>query len=306
MHLKLRRLLGILKTAAVEWDRHDVPRHGAALAYYTLFALAPLLVIVIGIGGSIFGPEAARGEVVRQIGGLIGTEGAKAIQSLLVDADQPNTSTLATIIGSVTFFLGATGAFAALQGALNNIWDVKPKPRPVIMVWLRQRILSFGLVVAIGFLLLVSLTLSALVGAFSQYLHNRLPGGEVFWQAVNFFISFGFIIVLFALIYKVLPDVRLAWADVWVGAIVTSIFFTLGKTLIGVYLGHASIGSTYGAAGSVVIILIWVYYSAQVALFGAEVTQAWVKRVGSEETGQQVPPVNKELAVRKRAPSKTH
>lgn len=300
----MRQMLTILKTAVVQWDRDNVPRHGAALAYYTLFALAPLLVVVIGIGGMVFGQEAARGEVFRQIDGLVGTEGAKAIQALLIEADRPERSIPATILGVVTFFLGATGAFGALQGALNSIWEVKAKPRGAIWSWLRQRLLSFGMVLAIGFLLVVSLTISAAIGALGQFLQNRMTGGEELWQVLNFLASLGFITVLFALIYKVLPDVRLGWRDVWVGALITSLLFGLGKFLIGLYLGHATIGSTFGAAGSVVVILIWVYYSAQVVLFGAELTQAWVKRVGAEVTGQPTPPVKKELAVRKR-PSRT-
>ncbi|MEP7324339.1 MAG: YihY/virulence factor BrkB family protein [Gemmatimonadota bacterium] len=299
--LKPRMLGHILKTAIRKWDRDDVPRHGAALAYYTLFAMAPLLIIAIGIGGMVFGPEAARGEVVRQIGDLIGTDGAMAIQGLLVQASQSDRSTPATVIGIITFILGATGAFSALQGALDRIWEVTPKPRGAVWSWLRQRILSFGLVLGVGFLLLVSLTLSAAIGAISQYMHARLPGGEMFWHSISFFTDFILMTVMFALIYRVLPDVRLAWRDVWLGSLVTSIFFSVGKFLIGLYLGHASIASTFGAAGSVVIILIWVYYSSQVVLFGAEVTAAWVNRVGAVETGQSVPPVDKELAVRKRA-----
>ena len=300
MQLKLRRLLSILKTAAREWDRDDVPRHGAALAYYTLFAMAPLLVIVIGIGGMVFGPDAARGEVFRQISGLIGSDGARMIQDMLANVKQPSRSVPATIIGTIAFFLGATGAFGSLQGALNGIWGVKPKPRAAVWSWLRQRLLSFGLVLAVGFLLLVSLTFSAAVGALSQYMHARLPGGEGFWLSISFFLDFVFITVMFALIYRVLPDVRLAWADVWVGALVTSGFFSIGKFLIGLYLGHASIASTFGAAGSLAVILIWVYYSSQIVLFGAEVTQAWVRKVGAEANGQPIPPVNKELAVRTR------
>lgn len=301
MIAKARKFLTILRTAAVEWDRDDVPRHGAALAYYTLFAMAPLLIIVIAIGSMVFGTEAARGEVFRQISGLIGPDSAKVIQDLLAHSQQPSRSVPATVVGTIAFFLGATGAFGSLQGALNGIWGVKPRPRGAIWSWLRQRLLSFGLVLAVGFLLLVSLTISTLLGALSQYLHTRFPGGEALWQGINFLLDFLFATVLFAVIYRVLPDVRLKWADVWVGAIVTSIFFSLGKFLIGLYLGHASVASTFGAAGSLAVILIWVYYSAQVVLFGAEVTQAWVKRVGAEETGKPVPPVKQEIpVVRKR------
>jgi membrane protein len=297
---QLRLAFQIFKTAAREWDRDNIPRHGAALAYSTLFALAPLLIIAIGVGGLLFGTEAAQGEVFRQIDGLIGPEGARAIQSILVNANQPHRTVPATIIAILTFFIGSTGAFAALQGSLNEIFEVKVKPRGAIWSWLRQRILSFGLVLAVGFLLVVSLTVSAAISALSMYLHNRLAGGEQLWQSINFLVSLGIITLLFALIYRVLPDVRLGWRDVWGGALVTSLLFGAGKFLIGLYLGHATITSTFGAAGSVVVIMIWVYYSSQVVLFGAELVHAWVRRVGSEVTGQPVAPVKKEIAQRRR------
>lgn len=268
----------IFREAWGEFNRENVARLGAALAYYTLFALAPLLVVAIGVAGLVFGAEAARGEVIAQIEGLLGRDGAEAIQGMLVSAHPPERSIPATIIGLVTLFLGATSAFAALQGALNKVWNVEKKGGG-IKGFLRGRLLSFGLVVGIGFLLLVSLALSAVLAAIGTFMSSRLPGGVTLWIILNLLISFGFTTVLFAMIYKLLPDVALQWRDVWLGGIITSLFFTLGKFLIGLYLGHSAIGSSFGAAGSIIIILIWVYYSSQVVLFGAEVTQAVVKRL---------------------------
>jgi membrane protein len=285
----LKALGNIFKTAFIGWDRDNVPRLGAALAYYTLFALAPLLIIAIAVAGIAFGAEAARGEVVSQIDSLIGKNGAQAVQSLLEQAQQPTRSIPATILGVITFFLGATGAFAQLQGAINTVWHIQSPGRGAIRGFIRQRLLSFGMVVGIGFLLLVSLLLSALLAALGRYLNSRLPGGEVLWQGVNVIVSFGFITLLFAMIYKVLPDITLAWRDVWAGAVITAFFFTLGKFLIGLYLGRASIGSSYGAAGSVIIIMLWVYYSSQIMLFGAEVTHAYVQLFGSKARGGPTP-----------------
>jgi membrane protein len=263
------------------WD-DDVPRLGASLAYYTLFALAPVLVIAIGIGGLVFGAEAVRGEIVGQIQGLIGREGAAAVQGMLEGASRPSASIAATVVGIFTFFIGATGAFLELQTALNTIWHVEMKPtgsywRALIM----QRIISFGLVVALGFLMVTSLLVSAALAAAHRYMGNAFPGVFVLWEALNVIVSLGVVTLLFAMIYKVLPDVKLAWRDVWLGALVTAGLFTLGKLLIGLYLGTTSVASTYGAAGSVIVVLVWVYYSAQVILLGAEFTRAWVNQFGS-------------------------
>jgi membrane protein len=219
---------------------------------------------------------------VGQIQGLIGREGAEAVQAMLEGASRPTSSLAATIVGLITFFVGATGAFLELQTALNTIWHVESKPtgaywRALIM----QRVISFGLVVALGFLLLTSLMVSAALAAAHRFLGNAFPGVFVLWEALNVIVSLGVITLLFALIYKVLPDVRLAWRDVWLGALVTAGLFSVGKLLIGLYLGTTSIASTYGAAGSVIVILVWVYYSAQVILLGAEFTRAWVDAFGS-------------------------
>jgi membrane protein len=280
--LSSRALWSVLKKAFIGWWNDNVPRLGASLAYYTLFALSPILIIAVSVAGLVFGPEAVRGEVVGQIQGLVGRQGAEAVQSMLEGVARPSSSILATVIGGLTAFLGATGAFIELQTALNAIWRVKPRPGVSVKAFLVERLISFGLVVAVGFLLLVSLLVSAGLAALNRYLGNAFPGLTVLWEASNVLVSLGVITMLFAMVYKVLPDVRLRWQDVWVGALVTAAFFTIGKQVIGLYLGTSSVASTYGAAASVVVLLIWVYYSAQVVLLGAEFTRHYVEMVRGE------------------------
>jgi membrane protein len=279
--ITLRKLGKIFRRALAGWWNDDVPRLGASLAYYTLFSLAPILVIAIAIGGLVFGPEAVRGEIVGQIQGLIGREGAEAVQAMLEGAARPSSSVAATTAGIIAFFLAATGAFLELQTALNTIWRVKPKANgSFFRILALQRLISFGLVVALGFLLVTSLLVSAALAALHSYMGNLFPGVLVLWEALNVVISLGVITLLFAMVYKVLPDRKLAWGDVWVGALVTAGLFTIGKLLIGLYLGTTSLASTYGAAGSVIVILVWVYYSAQVILLGAEFTREYVEVFG--------------------------
>jgi membrane protein len=279
--ITLPALAGVLRRAFAGWWNDNVPRLGASLAYYTLFSLAPVLVVAIAIGGLIFGPEAVRGEIVGQIKGLIGREGAEAVQAMLEGAARPSSGIAATAAGIVTFFLGATGAFLELQTALNTIWRVKPKAdESFFQALVVQRLISFGLVVAMGFLLVTSLLVSAALAAVHTYMGNAFPGVGVLWEALNVVVSLGVITLLFAMIYKVLPDVRLVWTDVWIGALVTAGLFNIGKLLIGMYLGTAGVASTYGAAGSVIVILIWVYYSAQIILLGAEFTREYVATFG--------------------------
>jgi membrane protein len=277
------RLWAVLKETLAGWWNDNVPRMGAALAYYTLFALAPILVVVIAVGGMAFGPEAVRGQIVAQIQGLVGRDGAQAIQAILEGAAKSQWSIPATIIGVITFFLGATGAFLELQDDLDAIWRVKPRSRGnVLRDLLMQRIISFGLVLAFAFLLLTSLVVSAALAAVHTYIGSAFPGVGALWVwALGYAaLSLGVITFLFATIYKVLPDVKLKWADVWVGALVTAVLFTVGKFLIGLYLGTSSFVSTYGAAGSVIVVLVWVYYSSQIILLGAEFTRAYVERFG--------------------------
>jgi membrane protein len=272
----------VLKRAFVGWWNDNVPRLGASLAYYTLFAMSPILLIATSIAGVAFGREAVRGEIVTQIQGLMGRQGAQAVQAMLEGAARPSQSIPATVVGFVTFFLGATGAFLELQTALNAIWRVKPRPGVSVKAFLLQRLVSFGLVVAVGFLLLVSLLVSASLSALNRYLGSIFPALTAFWEASNVLVSLFVITIMFALIYKVLPDVRLRWRDVWIGALVTAGFFSIGKQIIGLYLGTSSVASSYGAAGSVVVLLIWVYYSSQVVLLGAEFTRYYVEKFRGE------------------------
>lgn len=279
--MTLLGLWTVLKRALAGWWNDNVPHLGAALSYYTLFALAPILVVAISIAGLIFGAEAVRGEVVGQIDNLVGHEGAVAVQAMLEAAAKPSSSIPATIIGIITFFLGATGAFLELQTALNAIWRVKPKASASFLrTLIIDRMISFGLVVGVGFLMLTSLVVSAGLAALHTYMGETFPGGAVLWEGVNVIVSLAVISILFALVYKVLPDVELAWSDVWVGGLVTAGLFTVGKLLIGLYLGTSAFASSYGAAGSVIVLLVWVYYSAQIILLGAEFTREYVKEFG--------------------------
>ena len=271
----------VLRRAVAGWWNDNVPHLGAALSYYTLFSLAPILIVAISIAGAAFGAEAVRGEIVGQIDGLVGHAGAQAVQAMLEGASKPSSSIPATIIGVITFFLGATGAFLELQTALNAIWRVKPKVggsflRSLII----DRMTSFGLVVGVGFLMLTSLLVSAGLAALHTYVGETFPGGAVLLEAVNVIVSLAVISVLFAMVYKLLPDVELSWGDVWVGGLVTAGLWTVGKFLIGLYLGTSAFASSYGAAGSVIVLLIWVYYSAQIILLGAEFTREYVREFG--------------------------
>ena len=276
-----RALGAVLRRAVAGWWNDNVPHLGAALSYYTLFSLAPILIVAIAIAGLAFGAEAVRGEIVHQIDGLVGREGGLAVQAMLQGVARPSSSIPATIIGVITFFLGATGAFLELQTALNTIWRVKPKSSGS---WLRvlvmQRLISFALVVGVGFLLLTSLLVSTALAALHRYMGDTYPGVARVWEALNVIVSLGVITLLFAMIYKVLPDVELAWRDVWVGGLVTAGLFSIGKSVIGLYLGTSGFSSTYGAAGSVVVLLVWVYYSSQVVLLGAEFTREYVAEFG--------------------------
>ena len=280
MQIRIRSTFKLLKETFQEWQQDKAPLLAAALAYYTVFSITPLLVIAIAIAGAIFGQDAARGEILEQINGLVGEQGAQAIETALANANQPQLGNTASIISIAVLLVGASGVFAQLQEALNTVWNVKAKPNGGIWQFIRKRLLSFGMVLAIGFLLLVSLILSAMLSGISKLEINLLPGFTPLWQLLNLAISFGFISLLFALIYKYLPDVKIRWQDVLVGAIITALLFTLGKFLIGLYLGRGSLGSAYGAAGSLIVFLAWVFYSAQILLFGAEFTQVYARKYG--------------------------
>ncbi len=263
------------------WD-DNVPRLGASLAFYTLFAIAPILLVAIGIAGAVFGPDAVRGRLVGEIDGLVGRAGARAVQSLLQGASERKGNIIATIIGGVTFILTSTGAFLELQAAFNTIWRVKPKPGLSLKAFLIDRVRSFGLVISMGFLLTVSLAVSAALAAVAGWLERWAPGFPLLLGALDLVLSVAVITALFAILYRFLPDVRLRWRDVTTGAFVTAILFTVGKQLIGLYLGQGSTASSYGAAGSVMVLLLWVYYASQIVLLGAEFTRVYTRREGSK------------------------
>ena len=280
MQLRIKSTFRLLQEAVREWQEDKVSLLAAALAYYTVFSITPLLVIAIAIAGAVFGQDAAKGEILEQVNFLVGEQGAQAIEVGLNNASQPELSSIASIISVVVLLIGASGVFAQLQEALNTVWDVKAKPNQGIWNFIRKRLLSFGMVLVIGFLLLVSLILSAALSGVSKLQINLLPGLTSIWQLLNFGISFGFITLLFAFIYYYLPDVKIRWKDVWIGAIITALLFTVGKFAIGLYLGRGSLGSAYGAAGSLIVFLAWVFYSAQILLFGAELTQVYARKQG--------------------------
>ncbi|MBW4521073.1 MAG: YihY/virulence factor BrkB family protein [Scytolyngbya sp. HA4215-MV1] len=280
--MKLQDGWYLLRATIAEWNADKVPLFAAALAYYTIFSLAPLLLIVISIVGLVFGEDAARGEIVGQIQGVMGKEGAEAIQAMIQNTQKSGSGgIIASVIGVVTLLLGASGVFGQIQDALNTIWEVKPKPSRGLKNFLKARFLSFAMVLVIGFLLLVSLVLSAALAAIGNFFNSALPGFVIVGEILNFVISLIVITLLFAAIYKFLPDVIVRWKNLWIGATITAFLFTIGKFLIGLYLGNSSIGSTYGAAGSLVVILIWVFYSAQILLIGAEFTQVYSKYRGT-------------------------
>ena len=274
-------ILPIFAIALRAWWEDDAPRLGASLAYYTLFAIAPVLLVATAIAGMVFGAEAVRGEIVGQLDQLVGHEGAQAVQNLLEGASQRRAGIVATVVGSIAFVVAATGAFLELQAALNTIWRVKPKPGVNFKAFAIDRLRSFGLVVAVGFLLMVSLAVTAALAALSGWLAGSFPSIPLVWSGVTVLVSLVVTAALFALLYRVLPDVRLRWHDVTTGAVVTAVLFTIGQQLIGLYLGQSSVVSSYGATGSVIILLLWVYYSCQILLFGAEFTRAYAARQGS-------------------------
>jgi membrane protein len=280
--VKPQDFLSLLKEAANDWIDDNAMRLAAALAYYAIFSLAPLLVITVAVAGLVFGEEAARGGISNQLQALAGQQAADALQTLLArTAEQKATGIVAGTVSLVVLLFGASGVFGELKDALNTIWGVVVKPGRTWLRLIRDRFLSFSIVLAIGFLLLTSLVLSAALAALSKYMRGLLPLSPVIWRGADFLLSFIVISALFATIFKVLPNVRIGWHDVRIGAIGTAFLFTVGKFLIGWYLGTSSVASSFGAAGSVVIILLWVYYSSCILLFGAEFTKVYARRFGS-------------------------
>ncbi len=277
--MRFSLLIQILREAGEHWVADKAARLGAALAYYTIFSLAPLLVIMIGVAGLIFGKEAAQGQVTDQLAHLVGKEGGEAIQAIIENASQPERGSFAMVLGVLMLMLGAAGVFGQLQDALNTIWEVQVKPGGGIWGFVRSRFLSFSMVLGVAFLLLISLIVSSALAAIGPLLGDWKTSG--IGQLVTFAFDLIVISALFALIFKFLPDAKVAWRDVWFGAVVTSFLFSLGKTLIALYLGRAGITSAYGAAGSFAALLVWLYYASQIFLFGAELTRAYANRLGS-------------------------
>jgi len=274
----------ILKETGKAWDEDNVTRLAASLAYYTLLSIAPLIILAVAVTGLAFGEAAARQHIAGELAGVVGRGGAEAIESIAKNAHTPGTGVFSVAVGVVVLLFGASGVFGELQAALNTVWDVAPKPGRGIWGVVKDRFFSFTLVVGVAFLLLVSLVVSAALTWIGQVFEHSLPGGAVVWQVLNFCISFAVVTGLFALIFKTLPDVRIQWRDVWIGSAVTAALFTLGKFALGIYLGSAGVASAYGAAGSIVALVIWVYYSAQVLLIGAEFTEVYASRFGSRIT----------------------
>lgn len=276
---KMKAAFAMLKDTATRWSDDNAPRLGASLSYYTAFSLAPLLLLAISLAGLIFGRAAVQGRVMDQLGTLMGPESARAIQGMIQAAYKPASGTIAAIVGFVTLLFGASGVMTELKNALNQIWRVKEKSGFKTLV--RDRLLSFGMVLVIGFLLLVSLVISAAVAAMGRYFQNLLPIPAFFLEMINNVVSFGVVLLLFAALFKALPDAKIRWPDVWIGAGITALLFTLGKFLIGLYIGKTSVASSYGAAGSVLVMLLWIYYSALILYFGAEFTRIYADRYGS-------------------------
>jgi membrane protein len=268
--MNYKAIWSIFSQTLSAWNEHEAPRFGAALAFYTILSLAPLVILVVAIVALIFGHSTAQNHLLGQVESMIGHQGSEAVKGMIEHAQKPASGTFASIIGVITLLFGASGVFGELRSALNKIWDVRPEGG----VWgtIKHRFFSFGMVLAVGFLLLVSLVISAALAALGKFFGGLLPMPEFVLSAINFVVSLAGIGVLFALIFRYVPGTKIAWKDAWIGATFTALLFTIGKFLIGLYLGKAAVGSAYSAAGSLVVGTVWVYYSAMIFLFGAEFT----------------------------------
>jgi membrane protein len=289
----LRLIYSVLKEATDEWFKDNGARLGAALAFYSILSIAPLLLIAVAISGLFFDEALAREHLLRQVSELVGREGAGAVKAMLESGTMEG-GKLATILGIATLIFGASGVFGELQAAMDAVWDVKPKP---MSIWdfLRARFLSFAMVMTIGFLLLISLVISTMIAGVHESLSGRLPQLEFLWHTTSSLITFFIVTLLFAMIFKMLPDAKVAWRDVWGGAILTAALFSVGKLAISLYLGKSGLASGYGAAGSLVVLIVWVYYSSQILFFGAEITHVIARR----RTPKIEPTENAELAHQK-------
>jgi membrane protein len=281
--------------AGKAWVADYAPSMGAAIAYYTVFSMAPLLVIVIAMAGAMFGREAVQGLIVAQISSLIGQQGAELVQGVVASASDTDKGLVAGLISFVILIIGATTVFAELQSALDRIWHIPPSKRPTgIFAILRARLLSFGLILGLVFLLMVSLAVSAGIAAFGTWAGGAMPGWEVTLQVLNMLVSVSITTLLFAMIFKLMPSTPIAWRDVWVGALVTALLFEVGKVLIGLYLGKSSVTESFATAGSLVVLLAWVYYAAQIFLLGAEFTKVYADEHGSKAADKAIKEAKKE------------
>lgn len=288
--MNIKKMLNLIKPTFSAWIDDNAPSMGAALAYYTVFSIAPLLLIVMSVAGLIFGVEAAKGEIFAQLEGLMGKTGASAVQGLLESVSNPAESVSAAIIGGILLLIGATTVFAELQDDLDRIWRAPKRTKDAgIFGLIRTRILSFGMILGIGFLLIVSLILSAALAALGKWWEPLLGGFGFLANIINIIMSFVLITSAFAMIYKLMPRMKIDWRDVWIGAVVTAFLFTIGKTLIGLYIGRSGVASGFGAAGSLVVLLVWIYYSAQIFFMGAEFTRIYSYTFGSRKD-QPTPP----------------
>jgi membrane protein len=274
-------LVAMGRQAIAAWVDDYAPSMGAALAYYTLFSIAPLLLVVVSLAGLVFGPDAARGDIFGELRGLLGDEGAAAAQSLLQSLNKPAQGIAGTVVGVAALLLGAASVFGELQNALDRIWRAPPRQGSGLWNLVRTRLVSFGMVLGVGFLLIVSLLASAAIAAFGKVYADVFVGWTIVAEGLNFALSFALVTATFAMIYKILPRVRIGWRDVWTGAAVTALLFAIGKSLIGLYLGRSGFASGFGAAGSLIVLLVWVYYSAQIFLLGAEFTHVYAFACGT-------------------------
>ena len=280
--MNLRKVGKLLQKTFQEWQEDKAARIAAALAYYTVFSISPLLVIAIAIAGAFFGQQAAQEEITAQLTQLVGEDIVKPILVTLKNISQPEIRGIASWISIAVLLLGASGIFAQLQDALNTVWNVKPQPGQGILPFLRRRLFSFLMVLAIGFLLILSLMISAVISTLSRYRVDFLPGSAILWENIDFIVSLSLVTFLFCLMFKYVPDAKIAWKDVVVGSVITALLFLFGKFLLGLYLSKGSLGSAYGAAGSLIVFLAWVYYSAQIVLLGAEFTHVYTRMYGSK------------------------
>lgn len=297
----------LLKETGEDFVEDNATRLAAALAYYTLLSLAPLVVLALAIAGLVVDQEATRDQLSNELGAVVGSSGADAVRAIVDSAKTPSAGIVSSVLGMIVLLFGASGVFGELQGALNTIWEVAPKPGRGIWGTVRDRLFSFAMVMGVAFLLLVSLVLSTALAAVGRFLESSLPGGEAVWQVLNFLLSFAVVSALFAVTFKVVPDVEMKWRDVWIGALVTAFLFSVGKFLIGLYLGKSSVASSYGAAGSLVLLVIWVYYSSLILFAGAEFTQVYARHYGSKiKPSENAVPLTEQARAQMGMPPREH